>query len=128
MSTFNTTTEFGKPASIDELTHKAGEVLDDAKAAASKVVAQTKSEAKGLTDEAPKLLNLAAEALKAYTDKGASLAKDASVLARQKATEYADGAATRVRKDPLKAILVAAAAGAAVALIASYAAKNKSAK
>jgi len=96
------------------LADKAGDVIEQAQVAAHKVVGQVQSEAKDLTQEAPKLVDLAADALKAYTRKGASLAKDASALAREKAGVYADSAANRVRKDPLKAILVAAAAGAAV--------------
>jgi ElaB/YqjD/DUF883 family membrane-anchored ribosome-binding protein len=128
MSTFNTA-DIGKAstASIDHLADKAGDVIEQVQVAAHKVVGQVQSEAKDLTQEAPKLVDLAADALKAYTRKGASLAKDASALAREKAGVYADSAANRVRKDPLKAILVAAAAGAAVALVASYAAKKRNA-
>jgi len=108
-------------ATLDALTHKAVDVIDQAQDAAHKVVSQVRSEAQDLKQEAPKLVDLAADALKAYTRKGASLAKDASALAREKAGQYAEGAADRVRKDPLKAILMAAAAGAVVALVASYA-------
>lgn len=117
------TTDIGKSsaAALDALTHQAADVIDQAQGAAHKVVSQVKSDAQGIKQEAPKLVDLAADALKAYTSKGAELAKDATALAREKASQYADGAAQRVRQDPLKAILMAAAAGAAVALVASYA-------
>jgi hypothetical protein len=108
-------------ATLDALTHKAVDVIDQAQDTAHKVVNQVKSEAQGLKQDAPRLVDLAADTLKAYTSKGAALAKDASALAREKASLYAEGAAERVRKDPLKAILMAAAAGAAVALVANYA-------
>lgn len=116
-------TDFSKSstANLDALTHKAADVIDQAQDAARKVVSQVTSEAQDLKQDAPKLVDLAADALKAYTRKGASLAKDATALARDKASQYAEGAADRVRKDPLKAIAVAAAVGAAVALVASHA-------
>lgn len=122
MNPFNTNDISKTPAAtIDALSLKAAEVIDQAQDAAHNVASQLKSEALGLKQDAPKLVDLAADALKAYTRKGASMAKDASTLAREKAGQYAEIAADRVRQDPLKAILIAAAAGAAVALLASHA-------
>lgn len=130
MNSFNTTDIAKTPAAtLDALSQKASDVIDQAQDAAQKVASQVKSEALGLKQDAPKLVDLAADTLKAYTRKGATLAKDASALAREKAGQYAESAADRVRQDPLKAILIAAAAGAAVAIVASYAnGKRKDAK
>ena len=130
MNSFNTTDIAKTPAAtLDALSQKASDVIDQAQDAAQKVASQVKSEALGLKQDAPKLVDLAADTLKSYTRKGATLAKDASALAREKAGQYAESAADRVRQDPLKAILIAAAAGAAVAIVASYAnGKRKDAK
>ncbi len=113
--------------SIDKLGDKASEVLDTAHQAAEKALSKVQSEARDLSDRAPGLVELLTQRIKELSDKSTSLAKDTTSAAKDKAQAMADNASERIRKDPLKAVLLAVAAGAAVALVASQVSQRRNA-
>lgn len=125
----NTTQELAKAASnsIDNLSDAANKAVDGAQDMAEKAITQVQSEAKDLTGQAPRLLDVAVERIKALSAKGVDVARESTAMAREKATQVADQASDRIRQDPLKSVLIAVAAGAALAVAAGYVAQRRKA-
>ena len=115
-------------ASLDELAEKAGHAVDKAQHVAEQTVSKVKSEAKDLAGLTPSLIDLAAEKIKDLAARSATYAKDGSDVVKKKAKDAADATSDRIRQDPLKSVLIAVAAGAAVAALAGYVASKRSSR
>lgn len=125
----STTQDLTKAASqsIDNLSNAASKAVDGAQDMAEQAISKVQSEAKELTDKTPRLLDVAVERIKAMGTKGADVARETTQLAREKAAVMADQASDKIRQDPLKSVLIAVAAGAALAVAAGYVAQRRKA-
>lgn len=123
----HTTQELSRVASrqIDRLADAAGHAMDQAHDAADQAVTSVQNGAQDLARQAPGLVDLAIDRVKNLGAKGSDLARATSAMAVDKARQAADHTADRIRRDPLKSVLIAVAAGAAVALIASHMAHRR---
>lgn len=123
----HTTPEISNLASrqIDRLADAAGNALDHAHDAAGQVVASVQNGAQDLAHQAPGFVDLAIERVKHLGERGGDFARATGAMAMGKARLAADHTADRIRRDPLKSVLIAVAAGAAVALIASHLAQRR---
>lgn len=123
----HTTQELSRVASrqIDRLADAAGHAMDQAHDAADQAVTSVQNGAQDLARQAPGLVDLAIDRVKNLGARGSDLARATSAMAVDKARQAADHTADRIRRDPLKSVLIAVAAGAAVALIASHMAHRR---
>lgn len=115
MNTSNTAQDLSKAAlqSIDELSHAASRAVDGAQ---------------DMAEKAPRLLDLAVERFKAMSARGVDVAREKGTLAREKAVLATEQTSARIRQDPLKSMMIAAAAGAALAVAAGYLVQRRKAK
>ncbi len=67
----------------------------------------------------------ALDRVKHLGERGSDIARATGAMAMDKARLAADHTADRIRRDPLKSVLIAVAAGAAVAVIASHMAHRR---
>lgn len=130
MNTSNTAQDLSKAAlqSIDELSHAASRAVDGAQDMAEKAITKVQSEASDLTEKAPRLLDLAVERIKAMSARGVDVARETGTLAREKAVLATEQTSARIRQDPLKSMMIAVAAGAALAVAAGYLVQRRKAK
>ena len=113
---------------VDHLQTQASDLLDTAHHKADQALAKVAGKVDDLSVQGPGLLDLASARVQQAARKSASFAKDVGHAAKAKANDYADQASSRIRKDPLKSVLIAAAAGAAVTAVAVAAYKRRSGK
>lgn len=123
----HTTQEVSSVASrqIERLADVASTALEQAHAAADQAVTSAQNGAQDLARRPPGFVDLAIDRMKHLGEKGSHLARATSAMAVDKARVAADHTADRIRRDPLKSVLIAVAAGAAVALIASHLAQRR---
>jgi ElaB/YqjD/DUF883 family membrane-anchored ribosome-binding protein len=112
-------------ASIDRAADRASDALDTAHKAADHAIDKMAVNSKSVVSKTPGIVDMAVERLKLVGEKSSVLAKEASVAAKEKAQLVADQTSDRIRKDPLKSMLVAVAAGAALATVAGAMARRK---
>jgi ElaB/YqjD/DUF883 family membrane-anchored ribosome-binding protein len=113
---------------IDTMASKAGDMLDGAEQSAKQALSQVDRKAHELAADGASFMDLATERAHMYADKGTQMAKHASQAVKEKATHYADSASAAIKENPLKSIAIAAAVGATVAVVTSYALGRKSIK
>ncbi len=123
MSIFKSSTD---QSPIDSMTSKAGDMLDGAEHSAKQALSQVDRKAHELVADGASLMELASERAQMYADKGTQMAKQASAALKDKATHYAESASEKIKENPLKSIAIAAAVGATVAVVTSYALGRKS--
>jgi len=122
-----TTQELSRAASrqIDRIADATGHALDQAHDVADQALASVHNGAQNLADRTPGLVDLAIDRVKHLGERGSDIARATSAMAMDKARLAADHTADRIRRDPLKSVLIAVAAGAAVAVIASHMAHRR---
>jgi len=131
MSKTNTLTaatqDFARSAnvSIDRAADNASEALDTAHAAADQAITKMQYSTKSMVDKTPGLVDLAVERVKDVSQRSKAFAAETTALAKDKAQQVADQTSDRIRQDPLKSVLIAVAAGAALATVASYVAQRR---
>ena len=74
---------------------------------------------KNALDKAPSAIGEAAAQLQALTRRGLDSAREISAGARDKAGRASDSTLAYIKDEPIKAVLIAAAAGAVITLLAS---------
>ena len=87
-------------------------------------VAQLTDDAKSALDKAPGALSEAAAQLQAVARRGLDSARELSAGARDKASRAGDRTLAYIHEEPLKAVLIAAAAGAVLTMLASALARR----
>jgi ElaB/YqjD/DUF883 family membrane-anchored ribosome-binding protein len=79
----------------------------------------------GLAEATPGLMSAANGHLRQMASKSAAMAKGMSDAARARALVVADQTSDRIRRDPLKSVLIAAAAGATLTAVVALAYKRR---
>jgi len=127
MNTRQTTQDLAKSAteSIDNFTQAASNVVDNAQHAADRVITKVHDQAMEFTGKAPSLVEQAMDRMKTIGQQSSSMARDTAAAAKDKAVKLADQTSDRIRQDPLKSVLIALAAGAALAAAASYVSQRR---
>jgi ElaB/YqjD/DUF883 family membrane-anchored ribosome-binding protein len=74
-----------------------------------------------LAEQAAPLLDRATEQMSALTQRGADHVDEASRQLREKARDASEGTVNYIRHEPIKAVLIAAATGAALMALVSLA-------
>lgn len=110
---------------VDRATDVASQALHRAHESADHALSNVQQGAHDLARQAPGFVDYAVDRIKQLSEKGGEFARATGSLAADKARQAADHTADRIRKDPLKSILIAATAGAAVALIANHLAQRR---
>lgn len=77
-------------------------------------------------DYAPSAFSRAAAQMESLTRRGVDRARDASNAVRDRAHQAGDRAVGYIQHEPVKSVLMAVAAGAAVAMLASWFARSRS--
>ncbi len=113
---------------MDHLSDKTQDALDIVHAQVDQAFSQVRHSADDLANATPGLLQAANGHLRQMALKSASVAKGMSDAAKAKALVVADQTSDRIRKDPLKSVLIAAAAGAALTAVAAIAYKRRQGK
>lgn len=104
--------------SVERLAQAAGQALDKAHQSVDKALHQVQSEAQDWAHGHPGPLDSTLARLKDLGSRG-------SALATEKARVAAEHTADRIRQDPLKAVLIAVATGAALAVVAGHFARRR---
>lgn len=123
----HTTQKLSEAAShqVDRVADAASDALDHAHDAAGRAVSSAQERAQDLARQAPGFVDLAFDRVRHLGERGGQLARATSALAVDKAKLAADHTADRIRRDPLKSVLIAVATGAALAVIASHMAQRR---
>jgi ElaB/YqjD/DUF883 family membrane-anchored ribosome-binding protein len=79
-----------------------------------------------MRDAAPSAFSRAAAQMEALTRRGVDRARDASNQVRDQAHRASDRAVGYIQHEPVKSVLIALAAGAAVAMLAGWFARSRS--
>lgn len=77
-------------------------------------------------DYAPSAFSRAAAQMESLTRRGVERARDAGDVVRDRASQAGDRAVGYIQHEPVKSVLMAVAAGAAVAMLASWFARSRS--
>jgi ElaB/YqjD/DUF883 family membrane-anchored ribosome-binding protein len=110
---------------VDRATDAASQALNRAHESADQALANVQQGAHDLARQAPGFVDYAVDRIKLLSEKGGEFARATGSLAADKARYAADQTAERIRKDPLKSVLIAVTAGAAIALITSHLAQRR---
>lgn len=105
---------------VRKVAHAAGDVLPAAEQLVADSASVVRSELEGLRDAVPGTISRLATNAEELTRRGIERARGAAADARNTALRAGDAAAERIRDDPLKAVLAAAAAGAAATLLVRW--------
>lgn len=119
MNDFNTPTS--NPAHFDDLAQKATDKADQAIGQARKVadgaLDSLQEKASHLAAVAPGTLSRVAAQVDELTRRGVERARAATETAKDQAARAGDRTVTYIRDEPVRSVLVAAAAGAAIAML-----------
>lgn len=122
---------FKSPAeknTIDNIANKAGDMVDSAEHSAKQALSTVEMKAHEFATDGASLMELTAERARLYANKGVQMTKHASDAVKEKVGVYADTASEKIKANPLTSVAIAAAVGAAVAVVSSYALGRKSDK
>jgi ElaB/YqjD/DUF883 family membrane-anchored ribosome-binding protein len=121
MQTTQTPSTSTTPGSVgqfaDRAARKAEQALDSTQQVANSTLDSLKETVASARETAPAALSRAAEQVQELTRRGIERARDMSTDVRDKAQRAGDRTVGYIQDEPLKAVLIAAAAGAAVALL-----------
>lgn len=109
-----------------KLSQVANDALEHAHDVADRAVTSAQERVQDLAQQAPGFMDLAFDRVRALGERSGQIARATGAMAVDKARMAADHTADRIRQDPLKSVLIAVAAGAAVAVIASHMAHRRS--
>jgi ElaB/YqjD/DUF883 family membrane-anchored ribosome-binding protein len=118
------------PTSYDTLAHKAtdkaDEAIGNARKAADGALDSLQEKATHMAAMAPSTLSRVAAQIDELTRRGIDRAKTASDTAKDQAARAGDRTVGYIRDEPVKSVLIAAAAGAAIAALIGLVARSKS--
>lgn len=110
---------------VDRAADAASQALNRAHDTADQALTSVQQGAHDIARQAPGFVDYAVDRLKLLGEKGSELARASGSIAADKARKAADQTADRIRRDPLKSVLIAVTTGAALALIASHLANRR---
>ena len=105
---------------VDQMRSQLGDTLQTALQMGNSTAHRLSDGVEQLRDSTSSALSQAATRANELSHRGLDLAREAAGHARDRASELRDGAAKRVQADPMKAMLTAAAVGAATALLVQW--------
>ena len=105
---------------IDHLTSRVDRSVDHAQQLAVNAMHTLTQQAGDMRDQTANAVSHAAHEAQVIAQRGFDRARAAVTHARDSASELRDQTARRVQADPMKAVLIAAAAGAATALLVQW--------
>jgi len=108
-----------------KLSNVASDAFEHAHDVADRALTSAQERAQDLANQAPGFMDLAFDRVRALGERSGQIARATGAMAADKARLAADHTADRIRRDPLKSVLIAVAAGAAVAVIASHMAHRR---
>ena len=114
-TTNSTATDVGQYA--DRAARKAEQALDSTQQAANSTLNSLKESVAHAREAAPAALSRAAEQVQDLTRRGIERAREVGYDVRDRAQRAGDRTVGYIQEEPVKAVLIAAAAGAAVALL-----------
>lgn len=110
---------------VDRMATAASDALDHAHEVADRAVTSAQERAQDLARQAPGFMDLAFDRVRNLGERSSQIARATGALAVDKARLAADHTADRIRRDPLKSVLIAVATGAALAMIVSHVAHRR---
>lgn len=105
---------------VNRVANAASEALEHAHDVADRAVTSAQERAQDLARQAPGFMDTAFERVRHLGERSSQLARATGAMAVDKARLAADHTADRIRRDPLKSVLIAVATGAALAVIATH--------
>lgn len=108
-----------------QATSKADAAIDSARKAADGALDTLQDKASHLAAVAPGTLSRVAAQVDELTRRGIDRAKEASDTARERAALAGDRTVSYIKNEPVKAVLIAAAAGAGIAALIGLIARSK---
>ena len=115
--TASTTTPAGVGQFADRAARKAEQALDNTQSVANSTLDSMKESLAHAREAAPAALSRAAEQVQELTRRGIDRAREMGTDVRDRAQRASDRTVGYIQDEPVKAVLIAAAAGAAVALL-----------
>jgi ElaB/YqjD/DUF883 family membrane-anchored ribosome-binding protein len=109
----------------DRAAARADEALLSTKRMAENTARSVQASLDGLRDTVPGAISRAAAEADDLTRRGIERARSAASQVREQAVHAGDITVDRIKADPVKAVLIAAAAGAAAALIVQWLASRR---
>ena len=117
-------------ATMDDVADRAARRADGSIEATRRVANQALDSLQSGVDQirtaVPGAFARAAAQVEEVTRRGVDRAREASQAAREQALRAGDATVMRIRDEPVKAVLVAAAAGAAIAALVGWAMRSRS--
>jgi ElaB/YqjD/DUF883 family membrane-anchored ribosome-binding protein len=110
----------------DRLAEKAHNAINATRRRANGALDSMDAGVDGVRDYAPSAFSRAATQMEELTRRGMDRARGASNAVRDKAHDAGDRAVGYIQHEPVKSVLIAVAAGAAVAMLASWFARSRS--
>lgn len=107
-------------------TDKADHAIDTARKAADGALDALQEKANHLAAVAPGTLSRVAAQIDELTRRGVEKAKSATDTAKEQASRAGDRTVSYIKEEPVKSVLIAAAAGAAIAALIGLVARTKS--
>ena len=118
------TTETSIPL-VDRASQAAEQAIKSTQHAATQSVDKLANAMQDLRDETLPVLNHAMEGVSAFAHRGVDNIHNASHQLRLKAEHASESTASYIRHEPLKSVLIAAAAGAALMALAGILTRNR---
>jgi ElaB/YqjD/DUF883 family membrane-anchored ribosome-binding protein len=104
---------------------KAGEALESTRTVANDTIDKLQSGVQDLRDKAPGTLSRTAAQLDELARRTADRARETTAQARERVAAAGESAVGHVRDEPVKALLIAALAGAAAAALVGYLSRHR---
>jgi len=121
-----TTTTEGLTDLSERAANKADQALQATRRMGSDAAQAVQSGIDGLREGVPSAISRATAQAEDLTRRGMERARHASAAVRDKASQVSDQTVGYIRDEPVKAVLVAAAAGAAAALLIRWLSRSRS--
>jgi ElaB/YqjD/DUF883 family membrane-anchored ribosome-binding protein len=104
----------------ERLANKAEDAIQGGKRVVAASAQSLQSELDDLNDKVPAAVSRVAARAEDLTRRGIERARQTAAQARERATQVGDATVDRIKAEPVKAVLIAAAAGAATALLLQW--------
>ena len=112
---------------VNDIANKADNAIDNTRAVANDALDSLKAGVEQARQAAPTVLSRAAGKVEAFTRKTYDQACDATKSAKESAERANEATRAYIRDEPVKSVLIAAAAGAALAGLVAWLSKPRSA-
>lgn len=103
----------------EQMTHSADEAIQSTQRMANEAVNGLASAMQDVRHQAEPMLNRASEQVSALAQRGVDSVRETSQHLREKTRDAADGTVQYIKDEPVKAMLIAAATGAALMALVS---------